>query len=54
MIDVDELTLHWLAGLLEGEGSFCVGLPSHPNSASIHIKMVDVRCGRKSRNYLGG
>lgn len=41
MIEIDELTLHWLAGLLEGEGSFCVGLPSHPNSSSIHIKMVD-------------
>jgi hypothetical protein len=41
MIEIDELTLYWLAGLLEGEGSFCVGLPSHPNSSSIHIKMVD-------------
>jgi hypothetical protein len=41
MIELDELTLHWLAGLLEGEGSFCVGLPSHPNSSSVHITMAD-------------
>jgi hypothetical protein len=40
-VEIDELTLHWLAGLLEGEGSFCVGLPSRPYSPILIIKMTD-------------
>jgi hypothetical protein len=40
-LEIDELTLHWLAGLLEGEGSFCAGIPSRPYSPIIIIKMTD-------------
>lgn len=36
-----EQQLHWLAGLLEGEGSFCCGPPSKPNAALIAIEMID-------------
>jgi hypothetical protein len=38
---VDELTFYWLAGLLEGEGSFCKPLPSQPNSPLISIETTD-------------
>jgi len=34
-------TFYWLAGLLEGEGSFCKGPPSAPNSPRISISMTD-------------
>lgn len=33
--------LHWLAGLLEGEGSFLKGPPSSPNQPRIGIQMTD-------------
>jgi len=33
--------LHWLAGLLEGEGSFIVGPPSARNQPRISISMTD-------------
>lgn len=32
---VDNASLHWLAGWLEGEGSFMRGAPSYPNNARI-------------------
>ena len=32
----------WLAGLLEGEGSFQAGLPSKPNAPSIQLQMRDL------------
>jgi hypothetical protein len=42
--------LHWLAGLLEGEGSFMVGPPSSPRMPLIAVHMTDedvmVRLGR--------
>jgi hypothetical protein len=34
-------TFYWLAGLLEGEGSFMSGPPSAPNAPRIHIAMTD-------------
>jgi hypothetical protein len=37
----DEFTLAWLAGLLEGEGSFSRGLPSNPTKPIISLHMVD-------------
>jgi hypothetical protein len=40
-MQIDELTLHWLAGLLEGEGSFCMGTSSHPGKPYIAIQMSD-------------
>lgn len=33
--------LNWLAGLLEGEGSFIKGSPSNPNQPSINLQMTD-------------
>src|SRR4051812_29292397 len=33
--------LHWLAGLLEGEGSFIAGPPSAPRSPIVQATMVD-------------
>jgi hypothetical protein len=33
--------LHWLAGLLEGEGSFMVGPPSNPRMPLIAVHMTD-------------
>lgn len=33
--------LAWLAGLLEGEGSFCKGPPSKPNSPRVALSMTD-------------
>jgi hypothetical protein len=33
--------LHWLAGLLEGEGSFMAGPPSNPRSPVISLNMTD-------------
>jgi hypothetical protein len=33
--------LHWLAGLLEGEGSFMVGPPSNPRMPIISVHMTD-------------
>jgi len=38
---VQETELYWLAGLLEGEGSFCCGPPSKPNSPYICVEMCD-------------
>ncbi len=33
--------LYWLAGLLEGEGSFMKGPPSKPNAPYISLQMTD-------------
>lgn len=38
--DVD--WFYWLAGLLEGEGSFMQGTPSKPRVPRIHLKMTDL------------
>jgi hypothetical protein len=37
----DEDWFYWLAGLLEGEGSFIKGTPSAPNKSRIHVNMTD-------------
>jgi hypothetical protein len=39
--DFSRDSLLWLAGLLEGEGSFMSGPPSHPNSPIIAVQMTD-------------
>ncbi len=39
--DIDPRDLHWLAGLLEGEGSFFPGAPSSPNLPVLQIQMID-------------
>jgi hypothetical protein len=33
--------LHWLAGLLEGEGTFVAGPPSAPRSPGVQLSMAD-------------
>jgi hypothetical protein len=38
---ISEQDLHWLAGLLEGEGSFLAAPPSRPRSPAVQILMVD-------------
>jgi hypothetical protein len=38
---ISEQDLHWLAGLLEGEGSFVAGPPSTPRSPIVQVSMVD-------------
>jgi hypothetical protein len=35
------MTLHWLAGILEGEGSFLAGPPSEPRCPAIRLPMTD-------------
>jgi hypothetical protein len=39
--DISDVDLHWLAGLLEGEGSFLAGPPSAPRSPAIQFWMTD-------------
>jgi hypothetical protein len=38
---ISELDLHWLAGLLEGEGTFLAGPPSAPRSPAVQFWMTD-------------
>jgi hypothetical protein len=39
--DLSPQQLHWLAGLLEGEGSFLKPPPSSPNNISVTVQMTD-------------
>ena len=41
VLGITELDLHWLAGLLEGEGTFLAGPPSAPRSPAIQFWMTD-------------
>lgn len=45
--------LLWLAGLLEGEGSFMKGCPSKPNSPIISCKMIDEDIIYRVANLFG-
>ena len=38
---ISKQDLHWLAGLLEGEGSFVAGPPSAPRSPIVQVSMID-------------
>lgn len=38
---MDKKTFYWLAGILEGEGSFLCGPPSRPTMSSIRLLMTD-------------
>jgi hypothetical protein len=40
-MELDIFTIGWLAGLLEGEGSFLKGAPSSPNGIKVSIQMTD-------------
>jgi hypothetical protein len=50
---ISELDLHWLAGLLEGEGSFMPGEPSSPNAPRISLAMTDFDIVRRAADLLG-
>lgn len=45
--------LYWLAGLLEGEGSFCKPMPSSPNKVIIALQMTDEDVISKAAKILG-
>jgi hypothetical protein len=40
-LPVDYNSIYWLAGLLEGEGSFLAPMPSSPNAPIISVSMTD-------------
>jgi hypothetical protein len=40
-MEIEKKTLYWLAGLLEGEGSFRAPSPSSPNQVVISVQMTD-------------
>lgn len=43
----------WLAGLLEGEGSFLKGPPSRPNAPVIKLQMKDEDVVRRAAKLMG-
>lgn len=45
--------VYWLAGLLEGEGSFMKGPPSAPNQPRISLQMIDEDVVKRVSNYFG-
>ena len=51
--DVNPDDVHWLAGLLEGEGSFMPGPPSRPHMPVISVQMTDEDVIRRAANLLG-
>jgi hypothetical protein len=38
---VEELEIHWLVGILEGEGTFLRGAPSRPGTPIVRVSMTD-------------
>jgi len=50
---MDVLSLYWLAGILEGEGSFMKGPPSRSYSPIIHVEMTDEDVVAKIAELLG-
>jgi hypothetical protein len=53
LIVVDLPDLQWLAGLLEGEGSFLRPVPSSPRCPSIRLEMCDRDVVERSARLLG-
>jgi hypothetical protein len=41
VISLTNNQLYWLAGLIEGEGSFIAGTPSHPRRPVVAVTMTD-------------
>ena len=39
--EIEDHDLHWLAGLLEGEGTFLKGPPSAPRAPAVQLSMAD-------------
>jgi hypothetical protein len=50
---IAEADLHWLAGLLEGEGTFLTGPPSAPRSPAIQFWMTDRDVVERAAALLG-
>lgn len=50
---MDNARIHWLAGLLEGEGSFMRGPPSAPNKPRIQLEMTDEDVVRRVADMWG-
>ena len=50
---IDAFDLAWLAGLLEGEGSFLAGPPSAPRSPAVQVSMVDRDIVERAAELLG-
>lgn len=50
---MNEKDLHWLAGLLEGEGSFCKGTPRQPNVPSVSVNMKDYDIIKRVADIFG-
>lgn len=47
------LDLAWLAGLLEGEGSFLKGSPSKPNRPRVSLQMTDADVVNRAAALMG-
>jgi hypothetical protein len=52
-MELNDKTLYWLAGYLEGEGSFIRGTPSNPNQPAIAVTSTDEDVIRKVANIFG-
>jgi hypothetical protein len=50
---IEASDLAWLAGLLEGEGSFIAGPPSAPRSPAVQVSMVDGDVVERAAALLG-
>jgi hypothetical protein len=50
---ISKQDLHWLAGLLEGEGSFVAGPPSTPRSPIVQVSMVDLDIIERAGSLFG-
>jgi hypothetical protein len=53
LVDLTNNQLCWLAGLIEGEGSFVAGTPSHPRRAVVTITMTDYDIVKRVSDMLG-
>ncbi|HJZ48502.1 MAG TPA: hypothetical protein VKE41_15095 [Roseiflexaceae bacterium] len=53
VVDLTNNQLYWLAGLIEGEGSFVAGTPSHPRRAVVAITMTDYDIVKRVSDTLG-
>jgi hypothetical protein len=51
--DISTENLHWLAGILEGEGSFLAAPPSSPRSPAVQVSMTDRDVVRRAGDLLG-
>jgi hypothetical protein len=50
---IDDQDLAWLAGLIEGEGTFLTGPPSAPRSPAVQLSMVDRDVVERAGTLLG-